>query len=355
MWISSYRSAAALVLALSATAFADVITFTDGSRVVGRVEGIANGKITILTDFAGSLSVEQSKIAGITTVDRVHVEFTSGDTLVGVIGESDTAGSISVQSDIGTIPVPIADVAFVWPSGTDSPHVVTAREEEAAKAEGLRPKWSTVIEGGVTRREGNTDTLEAHGRFDVRRKTSADLLHFYLAGKYNEQNDKRTTNEYYGGVRYENAISDTWYWYSRNELEFDEFEGIDLRATAAVGYGYYWVKNSAAELKTSMGTGYRHESYKTGRTENDFVLDLGMDYRVDIADWFQFTHHTTFSPDVEDFDNYRLKLDTALTLPLKADRLSWKVGMRNEYNSRPQPGLDRLDNTYFTSIVLTLK
>ena len=69
----------------------------------------------------------------------------------------------------------------------------------------------------------------------------------------------------------------------------------------------------------------------------------------------QLTHRTVYTPNAEDFDDYRLKFDTALAFPLKADGLSWKVGVRNDYSSRPESGLERLDNTYFTSIVLTLK
>ena len=64
---------------------------------------------------------------------------------------------------------------------------------------------------------------------------------------------------------------------------------------------------------------------------------------------------TQFVPDFLEFDNYRLTLDTAVLIPFKNDRWAWKAGMRNEYNSRPQTGFDRLDNTYYTSIVLTLK
>ena len=347
--------AAAASLMSAAHVEADIVTCTDGSRVVGRVEAIGGGQVTIVTDFVGSLSIELAKVASIATDERVHVEFASGDTLVGAIAPADEAGSITVQSEIGNIPASIASVEYVWPDGAESPHVVEARAAEAAKAEGLRPKWSAVLEGGLTRQEGNTDSLEGHGRFDAKRKTSEDLLHFYLAGRYDEQNKKRSTNEYFGGIRYESALSEMWYWYARTELEFDEFEEIDLRATAAAGFGHYWIKVDPRELKTNLGVGYRHESYDDGRTENDFVLDLGLDYRHDIADWAQFTHSTTYSPDVQDTDDYRLKLDTAVALPLKADRLSWKVGVQNKYNSRPRPGLDRLDTTYYTSIVLTIQ
>jgi len=51
-----------------------------------------------------------------------------------------------------------------------------------------------------------------------------------------------------------------------------------------------------------------------------------------------------------------LTLDTALAVPLgNSDIWKLKLGVTNEYNSQPQPGLDRLDNTYYANIVLELK
>ena len=71
--------------------------------------------------------------------------------------------------------------------------------------------------------------------------------------------------------------------------------------------------------------------------------------------WAKFDHTAAYSPDFEDLDNYRFRLETALTMPFKDDRWAWRLGLRNKYNSQPQPDLDRLDNTLYTSIVLKLK
>ena len=49
------------------------------------------------------------------------------------------------------------------------------------------------------------------------------------------------------------------------------------------------------------------------------------------------------------------KLPTMSPAAYEAARATWHARMTNEYNSQPQPGLDRLDNTFYTSIVLTLK
>ena len=109
------------------------------------------------------------------------------------------------------------------------------------------------------------------------------------------------------------------------------------------------------EFKNRAGIGYRHESYANGDTSDEAVLDLGLDYRLDIAPWVQFTNSTTYNPDFEEFDDYRLDCDTAWLFPLKSNIFKLNAGMPNEYNSRPQRGLGRLDNTYYANLLLELK
>lgn len=204
-------------------------------------------------------------------------------------------------------------------------------------------------------KEGNTESLNARGRLDVIRKTKDDLLSFFLSVDYSEQDDLRSQNEYRGGISYENMLNERTFWYTRLEMEFDEFENLDLRSTAAVGLGYYWLRKDDHELKNRLGIGYRHEAFNNDISKDEAVLDLGLDYRVDIAPWLQFTHSTTFSPGFEDFDDYRLDVDTAVILPLQSDKLKLKLGIRNEYNSQPQSGIERLDNTYYANLMLSLE
>ena len=342
-------------LAAGALVPADVVHTTDGSRFVGTIEQMSDGKLIMVTEIAGRLVIDASKIVAVAADGAVNVEFASGDRLVGTVEVSDDLSSSTVHTALGDISVAANQITSIWPEGTESPQLLAVKAEADARVEAMQPDWTMTLEAGGSGTEGNTDTLKARGRLDVTRKTSKDLLNFFLAGDYDEQDDRRTTNEYSGGIRYENSITDRWFWYVRTRLEFDEFEDLDLRSTAAAGGGYYWLKKPDHELKTSLGLGYRHESYKDSRTTDSAVLDLGLGYRLDIAEWVQFTHATVYSPDFQEFDDYRLDVDTALVFPMQDDRWKLKVGMRNEYNSRPQPGFDRLDNTYYTSVVLELK
>ena len=57
----------ALALVMTALGLADVVTTTDGSRIVGTVEKVAGGKLIIMTDIAGRLESDAPKVTGIAT------------------------------------------------------------------------------------------------------------------------------------------------------------------------------------------------------------------------------------------------------------------------------------------------
>ncbi len=344
-----------LLFVLAASARADLVVTSDGSRIVGTVERMAGGILVIVTEFAGRLEIDAAKIKSIATDGQLNVEFTSGDRLVGAIQAEPKQEGAVMRTALGNIPVTIGRIKAAWPVGAESPEVIALKKKAEATKRALEPKWTATLEAGGSMTEGNTDTLEVRGRFDLQRKADSDLLKLYLAATYSERDDSRTENEYKGGVWFESAFDERRFWYTRTELEFDEFEDLDLRATAAAGAGLYWFKNPDRELKTSAGIGYRHEAFDTGRTTNEAVIDLTLDYRLDIAPWVQLTHKGFFSPAIEDFDDYRLAFDTALVFPFKKEIWKLKLGMNNQYNARPQPGVERLDNTYYANVVLELK
>ena len=47
--------------------------------------------------------------------------------------------------------------------------------------------------------------------------------------------------------------------------------------------------------------------------------------------------------------------NTAMVFPLKQESWKLKLGVRNEYNSTPLPGVDPLDNTYYVNLVYEMK
>ena len=347
-----FLSVTVMLLAGPRPALADSVTLSDGSILFGTVKGLGDGKLKLETEFAGLLEIDAAKILSIKTEQPINVALSTGDRLVGTIEPNEAGDGFIVKTKFADVPITSADVQNIWTQDGKSPEQTTL-EEAIAKHQ---TKWSSTIEAGGVMKEGNTDLLTARGAFELRRATDDDLLKFYIRAAYAEQDDIRSSNEIIGGVDYENWFAGRWSWYTRIELEYDEFENLDLRTTAAAGLGYRWLKRENLDLKTRAGVGYVYESFTNGVTDDKGIIDLGLAFRWDIVDDVRFTQDTNYSPSFDGADDYRLRLDTALTFPLgNSDKWKFKIGMLNEYDSMPEPGVDRLDNTYYTSFVLDVK
>lgn len=356
-----YKLGFTFLLTLNGTwsSSADVITLSDGSRIIGTVERLTDGKLILATQFAGTLEIDKSLITTIDTDGRHVVGLTTGDRLVGEIDWKPELDRAVVMTEMGGIPISIDKVEAIWPVGAKSPEVIALQLQTAkiqAEIEAKAARWTATLEAGLNFQEGNTDRLEARGRAELRRTAEKDQLRFYLSGEYTEQNDRRSAAEVKAGLGYEHALTERVFAYLNSEIEYDEFENLDFRFTTTAGGGYYWIKKPGHELKTRLGLGFQHETYRDGMSSNDAVMDLGLDYRIDITPWLQYTHAATYLPTFSSVRDYRLIFDNALVVPFgESDRWKMKFGALYEYKALPQPGFDRLDQTYYANVLLEVK
>lgn len=338
---------------------ADVVTLTDGSRLLGSVQRLGDGKLLLITKFAGDLEIDAAMIESIATDEPVNVGMASGDRLVGPIQWQPAIERAVVQTEMGGVPVNIDRIEAIWPKDAKSPEVVAMEEQIAKAREEIKAqagKWSATFEAGLLFKEGNTDLFSVRGRAEARRQSAKDLLKFYVAAVYDEENDERSAHEVKGGAYYEHMFSRHWFAYATMELEYDEFENLDVRLSTAMGPGYYWLKKKDHELKSRAGIGYLHEVYRDGVIKDAAQAEVALDYRIDIAPWMQFTNSTTWYPTFESLRDYRLVSDSALLFPLGTGSM-WKLklGALYEYDSIPNPGFESLDQTYYANIQLDVK
>lgn len=344
---------------LAAAARADVVTLADGSRLLGKVERMAEGKLTLVTEYAGTLEIDATKVVSIATDGPVTVGMDTGDRLIGPIEWSAEIERAVVQTEMGGVPVSVDRIDAIWPKGGKSPEVL-AMEAQVARAreeyEAQRAKWSATFEAGLLYKDGNSEIFNVRGRAELRRASAKDLLKFYVSADYQESNKDRTAHEVKGGMHYEYLFTERWFAYVRADLEYDEFENLDFRFSTAGGPGYYWIKKPEHELKTRAGIGYLHELYRDGLTNDAAQAEVALDYRLDIAPWVQFLHSTAWYPTFESLRDYRVVSDSALLFPLgKSDVWKLKLGALYEYDAIPAEGRERLDQTYYANIVLDLK
>lgn len=353
---TSLRALLALVLAafLGTTLQADVVETRNGARIVGKVTKVEDGKVFITTDYAGDLTIKQGEVTTMTTDAPVFVRLASGTVLQGtLVGEGST---LKINGADGELTTKVEKVAASWgPSGED-PQVTAMKKEIAARER----KWTYQTSLDLTGKTGNTNSTGLAAGFTATLASPQDALKFYASTNYATSEDAagnqtKTADELKGGVDYASFFAERLGWFVRQELERDNVEDVNMRSTTDAGFTYRFVKTDAHQLTGRLGAGYRFESYGTGVENKGAVLSTGLNNAIKFGEFASLVTELQYLPAVDDFADYRFVHDSALEFPLAAGFWKLRVGLNNQFNSRPQPGRDDLDTTYYTRLILNWK
>lgn len=346
-WKTLLCGALGLVLAVVAGA-ADRIDLVDGSVVLGKLLSAEGGKFKVETAFAGTIEIAQDKIKSFATEEAVNVGLAAGSTVLGKVESSD-AGIKVVAAD-GQMSAATGKVAAVWRAGADSPETRKLKAD-AAK---LERHWAYEATVAIAGRTGASEKFGSSLGFKATLESPQDKLVFGLAAERAKDNGVDTANRQTGFADYSAFFSAANVWYARTALEKDQIKALDLRSTSAFGLGHKFIKTDKQDLEGRLGASYLYENYTNGNRFDSPGLDVA------VLHSYQFTNAklqntVTYTPAFKNFSNYRLHHESALELPLGLAFWKLKFGVANDYLSKPPAGTDRLDTTYFTSLLLNWK
>lgn len=343
----AFKAAVTATLAALAlgSAHADVVETKNGARITGTVVSIDATSVVVDTDFAGEIKIKKSEVASVNTEKPIVVRLDAGTTLAGTISSSSNDGSIQVAGSDGTISTNVGKVAATWAPGGTDPAVAA-----------LERKWEYEATADITGKTGNSEQLGTAFGFRATLQTPQDTLQFYAAYDRQVTDGEKSSDMAKAGVDYANNFSGKYSWYVRDEGGFDRVKDIELYNIAAGGLGYDYIKEANHILTFRAGLAFRYEGYETPGVEDvkDAGLDLGLNHKL-TRENYSIVNRLSWVPSFEDFANYRLNHESFVELPLKAAQWKLRLGISNDYNSKPTPGVDKLDTTYFTRFVLTLK
>jgi len=263
--------------------------------------------------------------------------------LQGTVTASD--GAVKIAGPDGQITTQVDKVAASWAVGEEDPAIVA-----------LRRKWSYEAALDVTGKTGNSEQFGTAFNFRATLKGPTDTLQFFTGYDRQEQDGVKSADQFKAGIDYQNNFSGKTSWYVRDEGGFDRIKDIDLYNTAAVGLGYDFVKKPKQLVTGRAGVAYRYENY--GNPAHEDLSTLGLDIGLNI-EW-EFTNsklvdRMSYVPSFEDFSNYRFTNEFFYEIPLADPAWKLRLGVANDYTSKPSPGLEPMDTSYFTRLVLSWK
>jgi hypothetical protein len=342
-----FRTMLALALGLAVRA-ADRIELTDGSVVYGKLLSAEAGKFKVETGFAGTIEIAQGKIKSFTTDEAVNVQVAAGSTVLGQVQA--TADGIAVVANDGQIAAPTGKVAAVWRAGADSPETRDLKER-AAK---LERKWAYEASVAINGRTGGSEKFAGAVGLKATLESAQDKLIFVLQAEKSRDNGVETANRQFAGADYSSFFTDNNVWYARTSIEKDKIKALDLRSSTAFGIGRKLIKKKEQDLELRAGASYIYESYANGTKFDSPGLDIALIHGYTFGNG-RLNNLLSYTPAFKNFSNYRLHHETTYELPITASLWKLKTGISNDYTSIPQPGIDRLDTLYFTSLILNWK
>jgi putative salt-induced outer membrane protein YdiY len=303
-----------------------------------------------------------NQVTGLVSDKDFKVKLDSGNTLVGQLDKQGnkrvmhtTLGTIDISEDpiVG-----ISEKGKTIQSTTDSS--ATVKHEKASKSGDskqvkriLKPEWDYEGSIDISGKTGNTERFATSATLQALRSTDDENLKFYAAIERVKENGEETSNELIGGLDFERILGKRHSWYARVELGKDEIENVDLRTEAALGYGYYFLKKKNHQLRGRIGSLFRHESFDNDTDEQALGIDLAMRNEWDLTTALRMLNELVYTPSLEDMGDYRITHSSSLETPLQFTDgdLRLRLGVSNEYDSRPAEGVEMLDTSYFTRLV----
>lgn len=335
---------------------ADVVDTADGAHLVGKLLGISGGVVTLDTAYAGKLAIKQSLVTAIHTDAPVSVRLKSGATAEGVVapaavpaaagaapaGPAPLAPSLAIATAQGPVTTTMPDVAAEWPQGAVDPAVVAAEHH-----------WEYEITANLDGTSGNKTSLDTGAGIKAEDVGPSTDLKLYAAYDRAVTEGVMSSDFLKAGVDYTDNFTPLSSWFARDEGGFDRVMDERFTDVAAAGYGFDVVKTTEDVLTARIGLAYLYDDYYDPANPRVSAPagDIEIDHDYKNPTWGEVSNTLALEPTLTRPFDLTASQDSYYQVPLKNPRLKLRVGLTNNYNSRPGPGFERLDTLYYAHLV----
>jgi putative salt-induced outer membrane protein YdiY len=220
---------------------------------------------------------------------------------------------------------------------------------------GYTRSWTKQVEFGGRFLDGNSneDFLNVAGKFE--RSNEFRTILYDMGGYWGQASGIRTTNRWFGNVTADINKKGNWLFFLTSKNEYDQFENLDYRGSFSAGPGLRVFNEKHKKLVLRVGPAVTHEVYRdptVRRTTPDLFGEVEMDW--ELSDTVEWEHRSTILSSMENTEIVRVVSSGGLLIRLDdGDRWRLKLGVRHEYNSKPNKG--RLPSDFISSVVLVYK
>ena len=304
-----------LVMLAAASANAAVVQLTTGERINGNIISQDEHQTVVEHAFLGQLVIPSDRIAAVLTDEQAAAA-------------PAPASASPASADVA--PEPAAE------------EITEAEEKE----------WDSQLEVGLNAATGNSEKLDFRTIIRSIRETEEERTKLEASYFTAQADGDKTQNEFNAGVLHDWYFGDSPWLLSADALyEYDDFEAWDHRLSGHIGPGYKLIREEDLDVTLRSGVG----AYKEWGSDEDSVQfegKLGAELTWRISENQTFNSSVTFYPSFSDFGEFRAVATADYTVLLdKADGLSLKIGVEDEYESETSGDAEHNDLKVYASLL----
>jgi putative salt-induced outer membrane protein YdiY len=337
---------------LCCEAFADQITLKNGDRLTGAVQKSDGKTLTMKSDLAGAVTVPWDAVERISSNQPLYVSFKSGQVVVGVLALNE--GRVEVETTEAGKVAMTKDLVVSLRSKDEQLSYQT--EIDRLRNPGLLDLWSGFVDAGLSMARGNANITTFNTAMNAARTTPRDKIGAYVTSLYSKSRtgdiSQITANAIRGGVSYNINLSERHFAFGFTDLEFDEFQKLDLRFVVGGGLGRHAIKSERTILDIFGGGALNKEFFSTGLKRSSGEILVGEEFSHKLSGSSALKEKLVFYPNLSETGEFRVTFDFGLVTNLSR-RLGWHVTFSDRYLSNPVLGTKQNDLLLTTGIRLT--
>ena len=311
----------------------DVLTMKNGDRLTGEVKSVTGQRVFLKTAYAGTIRIDWLKLKGFSSDRRFEVEIDRGPKYRGKLVLAE--GKLTVATAKETVTVEKDRVVGLAP-----------------KAEREKVSLWREVEGTL---DLGYNLTRGHSRLhqsSFLAKADYDQGHYKISGDLSsilsQQDDAEPTSRQTARIRLDRFYNPQFFHFALGHFERNDRQRLNYRALLGSGLGWTLIKNKKAELSLMGGLTFTGERFRADegvaappniRSGEGLV---GVEWKVELFDWIEFTSKLTTHPNLGDAEDYRLEYDSTMRMPLSKN-LSWSLSFYDRYAHRPPVRVRRND------------
>ncbi len=212
--------------------------------------------------------------------------------------------------------------------------------------------WLWRTDFFANRQDGTKDSRWFSGTIEVKHEYDDLRISSYIYGERETSGGdvKKKNAKYVLDYEVQHDMNSR---YAKTEIKTDEIKKLDYSASQALGYGYYFLKESEVELRLRTGIFVSQDKYYGEEATNPSGLDLGLYSFYTFDNLWKFVFDSNFKGDFNHGNNFSYEVESYVEIPIYSDKLwNLRLGMEYDYNNEVPEGTEKYYSQYYIRLSL---